>query len=104
MKHARVAVAPMHANYPSQARTASRLVVQHDAQKGSIDFNSAVVSDKTQLLELVHEQIDSRARCADHFGQRLLRYLGEQSLGVLLLAVARKQQKRACEPLLGGVE
>jgi hypothetical protein len=82
-------------------RTQFALVMQHDAQERSIDLNPAVVPDEAQLLEFVHEQIDARPRCANHLGQRFLRYLWEHSLRPVLLSVSSKQQKSACEPLLG---
>src|SRR5258708_4690780 len=75
-------------------------VVQHDAQERSIDFNSAVVLDETQLPEFVHEQIDACARGADHLRQRLLRNLWKHSLRLVLLAVSGQQQKRPRQPLL----
>jgi hypothetical protein len=34
-------------------------VVQYDAQERSVDLKTAVVFDKTELPELVHEKIDS---------------------------------------------
>ncbi len=46
--------------------TLFKSVVQDDAQERSIDLNSSVVLDETQLPELVHEQIDPRARGANH--------------------------------------
>jgi hypothetical protein len=55
-------------------------VVQHDTQEGSIDLNSAIVLDETELPEFVHEQIDARAGCANHIRQRFLRDFGEWSL------------------------
>ena len=85
-------------------RTGSALVMQHDAQERSIDLNPAVIPDEAQLLEFVHEQIDPRARCANHLRQRFLRYFGEDSMRLFLLAVSGQQQKSAREPLLGRVE
>jgi hypothetical protein len=34
------------------------LLVQNNTKKGIVDFDSAVVFDKTELPEFVHEQID----------------------------------------------
>src|ERR1700730_9662984 len=79
-------------------------IVQHDTQEGSIDFNSAIVLDETELPEFVHEQIDPRAGCANHLRQSLLRYFLKSSFRVILLTVLGKQQKSAREPLLGRVE
>src|SRR5579864_2835717 len=53
------------------------LVVEDNIQERVIDVNPAVVPDKAQLLELVHEQIDARSSSANHFRQRLLRNFGK---------------------------
>ena len=47
------------------------LAVQHFSQ-GPVDFYSAVVADESLFPESVHEEIDSRARCADHLRQNLV--------------------------------
>jgi hypothetical protein len=52
-------------------------VVQHDTQERSVDLKTAVILDEAQFPELVHEKIDSRARCADHLRQRFLLYFGD---------------------------
>ena len=78
--------------------------MQHDAQERGIDLNSAVILDETELPEFVHEEIDPRARCADHLGERFLRYFGEHSVGFVFFTVTGKQEKSAGEPLLAGVE
>jgi hypothetical protein len=49
-----------------------RLFVKDNTQQRTIDLESAVVLDETHLLEFAHEKIHSRARCANHFRQRLL--------------------------------
>ena len=47
--------------------------------------------NEAEFLELVHKQIHSRPRCANHFRQRLLRYFGQNLLGLVFLSVASEQ-------------
>lgn len=53
-----------------------------------MDPKSAFVMNESQFLEFVHKQIDSGARCADHFRQRFLRYFGKDALRLVFLAIA----------------
>jgi hypothetical protein len=78
--------------------------VENDGQEGIIDLESAVVLDEAKLLEFVHEQIDARAGCANHLRERLLLDFRECALRPRLFTISGKQQKRARQPLLGGVE
>ena len=43
------------------------LIVENYVQQGTVDFNAAVVFNKTQFPEFVHEKTDARSRRADHF-------------------------------------
>src|SRR6266576_3370532 len=79
-------------------------IVQDDAQERSVDLKPAIVSDETELPELIHEKTDPWARCAYHLRQRFLRYFGDNSVRPVFFTVAGKQQKSASEPLLAGVE
>jgi hypothetical protein len=49
-------------------------VVQHDAQQRVVDREgeAAVVFNESEFLELVEEEVHSRARRPDHFRQRFL--------------------------------
>src|SRR4029077_16795858 len=76
----------------------------HDAQKRSVDLKTAVIFDEAQFPELVHEEIDPRARTADHLRQHFLRYFVEYSVGLVFFTVTGKQQKSAGKPLLARVE
>jgi len=85
-------------------RESDLLLVQDNTEERSIDLKTAVVLNEAELSEFVHEKIEPRACWADHLCQRFLRYFGEQSVGLVFLAVTGKQQKRAGEPLLARVE
>src|SRR6267143_2004657 len=80
------------------------LLVQDNTQEGIVDLDLAVVLDEAQFPELVHEKIDPRPRCANHFRQHLLRYSGKHLLRLALRAIAREQQQSARQPFLAGVE
>src|SRR5882762_11914853 len=80
------------------------LLVQDNTQEGIVDLDLAVVLDEAQFPELVHEKIDPRPRCANHFRQHLLRYSGKHLLMLALRAIAREQQQSARQPFLAGVE
>src|ERR1700691_442909 len=73
------------------SRAGSLSVVQYDAEQRLIYLEPAVVLNESQFLEFVHEEIDARARGANHFGQGLLRYFGNDPLRLFLFAVAGKQ-------------
>jgi hypothetical protein len=61
----------------SRLRVKVGLLVQDNTQEGIVDLDLAVVVlDEAQLPEFVHEEIDSRARGADHLGQNLMTYHG----------------------------
>ena len=64
----------------------------------------ALVLDEAKLSELIHEKIDARARGPDHLSQCFLRNLREYSVRLVVLAIAGKQQKSACQAFLTGVK
>jgi hypothetical protein len=49
-----------------------RLIAEHHAQQGTVNFNVAVVINKTQFPEFVHEKTHARSRRADHLRKCLL--------------------------------
>jgi len=48
------------------------LVVQNHFQEGRIDVESTVVPDEPLFPKFIHEKIDPRTGCPDHFRQGLL--------------------------------
>jgi hypothetical protein len=65
---------------------------------------TAVVPNKAQFLEFIHEEVYSGARCANHLGQSLLGYFGDHFLRLVLLAVASEQKKSAGQPFFARIE
>jgi hypothetical protein len=79
--------------------------VQDNTQEGIVDLQSAlIVLNEAEFPKFIHEEIDSRSRCANYFRQRLLRYFGNRRLGMVLQAIASKQQKSASKPFLARVK
>ncbi len=64
----------------------------------------AVVIDKTQLPELVHEMADPRPGGAHHLRQVFLIDSGKDTLGAAFLAEMSQQQEDPRQTLLAGVE
>ena len=89
---------PTQAGMDSVSRE-SNLVVQDNGQEGIVDVDLAVVLDKAQLPEFVHEKIDPRPRCADHLRQHLLRYFGQHLLRLALLTMLSSLPVPGCYAL-----
>jgi hypothetical protein len=81
-----------------------RLIVEDHVQQGTVDFNVAVVINKTQFPEFVHEKAHARSRRADHLRQGLLADFRYDWLWPTFLAKIRQKQKYACQPLLARIE
>ncbi len=56
-----------------------------------MNLQPAIIVNKAQFSEAIHEEADPRARCAHHFGQRLLADLGNYRLGLAFLAKLGEQ-------------
>jgi len=80
------------------------LIVQHHIHEGAVDFQTAVVFDEAKLPKLIHETTDVRTRRADHFRQHFVAYLGHDTFGLAVFAIAGEQQKDASQTLLTGVK
>ena len=66
------------------------LVVQNHVQQGIVDFQFAVVFDKTQFAEFVHEKAHARSGRADHLRQCFLTELSRDRLRPIAYGVARR--------------
>jgi hypothetical protein len=55
--------------------------VQNYIEQRAVDLQPAVVVNKTQFPEAVHEKANSRASGANHLGQRLLADFGDHGFG-----------------------
>ena len=81
-----------------------RLLVQNYVQQGTVDFNLAVVINKTQFPKSVHEKAHARSRRADHLRQCLLANFRYDWLRPTFLAKIRQKQKGPCQPFLARIE
>ena len=69
-----------------------------------MNFDFAVVLDESQLAEAIHEVIDTRPGCPNHFRQHFLTYFGNDLLRRLFFAKLREQQKDPGQALFTGIE
>ena len=77
-----------------------RLIVENHVQQGAVDFDAAVVVDKAQFSEFVHEETHAGSRRSDHLRQCLLADFRYDWLQPTLFAKIRQKQKNPCQPLL----
>src|SRR2546425_11395518 len=75
------------------------LVVQNHVQQGIVDFQFAVVFDKTQFAEFVHEKAHPRSGRADHLRQCFLTKISHDRLRPAFLAEICKQKEKSGEAL-----
>src|ERR1039457_4222188 len=85
-------------------RCQEQLVVQHYIEQRAMDLQPAIVVNKTQFSEPVHEEADPRAGCANHLRQHLLTDLGDYRLGYAFLAKMSEQQKDPGQSLFARIE
>ena len=78
--------------------------MKNHVQQGSVDFNVAVVVNKTQFPKFVHEETHARACRADHLRQHLLADFRNDRLWPTFLAKIRQQQKNPCQAFLARIE
>jgi hypothetical protein len=68
--------------------------MENNIKQRAMDLQAAVVVNKPQLPEPVHEEADPRAGCTHHFSQSLLTDLGNYGLGRLWFAKMSSQARR----------
>jgi len=69
-----------------------------------MDLQPAVVVNKSQFPESVHEEADPRASRTDHFRQHFLTDLGNYGLGFAFLAKMSEQQENPSQPFFTRIE
>jgi hypothetical protein len=80
-----------------------RLIAEHHVQQGTVNFNVAVVINKTHP-EFVHKKTYARSRRADHLRKCLLADFSYNWLRPTFLAKIRQKQKDPCQPFLALIE
>ena len=76
-------------------RMQNNLIVKNDIEHRFMHQDAAVVLNKTQFAEAIHEQTDARTGRRDHLGQRLLRDVRYHRLRFAGLSTFRHQQKNS---------
>jgi len=78
--------------------------VQNDIEQRAVYLQTAVVMNKAQFSEPVHEEANPRAGRANHLGQSFLTDLGHNGIGNSLLAEMSQQQQNPGESFFTGIE
>ena len=78
--------------------------MEHDVEQRTVNFQTAVIVNQTELSESIHKEVHSRSGCADHFRQGFLAYFRNYVLRSSFFAKVGQQQKRPRQPLLSRVE
>jgi len=78
--------------------------MQNHVQQGPMDFNVAIVINKTQFPKLVHESADAGSRRTDHVRERLLADFRQDRFGLPFLAKIGKKQEGSRQALLARIE
>ena len=76
------------------ARTIVRpLVVQNDIEQRLMNLDGAVVFNKSEIAETIHEKANPRPSSADHLRQRFLRDFRNQCFGLPGFSEVRHQEE-----------
>ena len=82
----------------------SQLLMQDRVQQRSMNLYLAVVADKTQLPEFIHERTNPGSRRANHLCQGPLIEICIDRLRATLLAEVGEKEKKTRQSLLSGIE
>jgi hypothetical protein len=80
------------------------LLVQNHVQQGFMDFDFAIVLDKTQFTEFVDEKAYARSGRANHLRQRFLTVLPHDRLRPAFLAEICKEKEKSGKALFARIE
>ncbi len=78
--------------------------MQNDIEQRTVDLQAAIVVNKAQFPEPVHEVTDSRTGRPHHLCQSLLAHLGDHGFGSAFLAEMSEQEQNAGQSLFTRVE
>ena len=78
--------------------------MQDDIEQRALDLQTAIVVDKSQFPESIHQEADPRAGRAHHLCEHLLADLGNYSLGHAVLAKVSEQKKDPGQSLFARIE
>jgi len=79
-------------------------VVQNDMPHRTMNFEVAVVADKAQFAEFIHEKADTRTRRTHDIGQCLLADPRNDWLRLAVLSEISQQEEDPRQPLFAGIE
>src|SRR5271166_3484016 len=88
----------------SYSASGPHLVMQDDIQQRTVNLQSSIVFNESELTELVHECADPCSRRPNYRCQCLLADLRNYLLRFALLPEIGQQQQNSRQPLLTGVE
>ena len=78
--------------------------MEHDVEKGTVDFHAAVVVNESHFSELIQKKADARACCAHHLRQSLLTQLRDYVVLPSVFSVTRQEQQDSSQSLFAGIE
>ncbi len=82
---------PLRQSCLGELRRKELLVVKDDIKQRAVDLQTAVVVNKSQFPEPIHEETDTRASCAHHLCEGLLTDFGDYSPGFAVPAKMGEQ-------------